>query len=59
MNKENEEEMLSFDGDIYFERMFSPICFGCKHHHFGEGDATPFQNVIRFLLKFGLENGLT
>ena len=37
MNKENEEEMLSFDGDIYFERMFSPICFGCKHHHFGEG----------------------
>ena len=29
MNKENEEEMLSFDGDIYFERMFSPICFGC------------------------------
>ena len=32
MNKENEEEMLSFDGDIYFERMFSPICFSCKSH---------------------------
>ena len=48
MNKENEEEMLSFDGDIYFERMFSPICFGCKHHHFGEGrcDAFPERDSI-------------
>lgn len=48
MNKENKEEMLSFDGDIYFERMFSPICFGCKHHHFGEGrcDAFPERDSI-------------
>ena len=48
MNKENEEEMLSVDGDISFERMFSPICFSCKHHHFGEGrcDAFPERNSI-------------
>lgn len=48
MNKESEEEMLSFDGNIYFERMFSPICFSCKHHYFGEGrcDAFPERNSI-------------
>ena len=48
MNKENEEEMVSFDGDIYFEQMFSPICFGCKHHYFGEGrcDAFPERDSI-------------
>ena len=59
MNKENEEEMLSFDGDIYFERMFSPICFSCSIIILGRDDAMPSQNVILYLLKFGLENGLT
>ncbi len=30
MNKENEEEMLSFDGDP-FQFFFSPICTFCVH----------------------------
>ncbi len=41
MNKENEEEMVSFDGDP-FQHFFSPICTCCVHlKTVGSCDAFP------------------
>lgn len=53
MNKENEEEMLSFDGDP-FQFFFSPICTFCVHLK-GHGSCEAFLVILLSLLKFGLE----
>lgn len=46
MNKENEGEMLSFDGDP-FQRFFSPICTCCVHlKTVGSCDAFPAEFSI-------------
>ena len=59
MNKENEEEMLSLTVTFTLKECSALFALVASIIILERGDATPFQNVIRFLLKFGLENGLT